>query len=334
MRALLEKWFNKIWHKNGFMAVALSPLSWLFGALVKLRRSWYRNGKLKSRRLSCPVIIVGNITVGGTGKTPFIIWLIKQLSRQDITAGVISRGHGRLGKELAEVTMDSHVNEVGDEPLLIHKKTGSPVFVAQDRASAGGALLEKHDVDVIISDDGLQHYKLQRDMEIVLIDSERGFGNGRLLPAGPLREPESRLSEADTVIANIGSGERRLDISNISMRMDHSYVVALATGEKREITSFEGSIVHAVAGIGHPERFFGQLRSAGLKIIPHIFPDHAVYKEADLSFNDGASVLMTEKDAIKCESFAQRNWWYVPVTVRLSQPGEGELLDKISLLVN
>ncbi|MDZ4098664.1 MAG: tetraacyldisaccharide 4'-kinase, partial [Methylophilaceae bacterium] len=268
-------------------------------------------GILKSYRSQVPIIVIGNITVGGTGKTPLVIWLTDQLKRAGFTPGIISRGYGVNNHQSIEVALDALPGEVGDEPVLLARRTGCPVFVNIDRVSAAKSLLQVYPAcDVIISDDGMQHYRMQRDIELVVVDAARSFGNQMLLPAGPLREPVSRLKQVDAVIYN----GRPTDLAGFEM------VLQATTIRRVDDPRIEASLdvlanvpIKAVAGIGNPKRFFQQLRELQLGIEEHVFPDHHAYRLEDLAFDGDAVVLMTEKDAVKCAPFAKQNWWYLPV---------------------
>ncbi len=288
----------------------LLPLSGLFCLLVWLRRLAYRRGWLKSQALNVPVVIVGNISVGGTGKTPLIIWMAQRLVAMGHRPGIILRGYGgSVGSQPTEVTPASSTAEVGDEAVMIRRRTQCPVYVGSRRVETGRRLLAEQDCDLLLSDDGLQHYALQRDLEIVVIDGKRRFANGFCLPAGPLREPTGRLREVDLVIVN---GDPRP--GECGMRVTAEQAVSLQDGETRALGEFAGQPLHAVAGIGHPERFFASLRDAGLQPVCHAYPDHHPYTEEDFRTISSQTVLMTEKDGVKCQQFAPPGFWYVPAT--------------------
>jgi tetraacyldisaccharide 4'-kinase len=314
------------WHP---VTLLLLPLSGLFCLLSWLRRLAYRLGWLRSARLQVPVIIVGNISVGGTGKTPLIIWLARRLVELGHRPGIILRGYGgNTGAQPLPVTPSSSPAEVGDEAVVIKRRTNCPVFVGRARAEAGSRLLASHDCDLVLSDDGLQHYALERDLEIVVIDGERRFGNGLCLPAGPLREPTRRLRRADLVIVN---GLAQAD--EYSMQVGAKEAVALDGGEIRSLSEFTGTRHHALAGIGHPERFFSTLREAGLQPICHPFPDHYSYTEDEMAAFSGETVLMTEKDGVKCEQFARPGFWCVPATAMPDEAFQRALVEKIKRLM-
>ena len=299
-----------LWYEPSPAVWPLIPLSWLFCAAVWLRRRAYRIGLLRAHRLPVPVIVVGNISVGGTGKTPLVVWLVGHLSRAGFRPGVISRGYGGDAESgPRRVQADSRPESVGDEALLITRRTGCPTVVSVDRPAAARRLLNETDCNLIVSDDGLQHYALERDVEIVVIDGRRRFGNGHCLPAGPLREPPGRLAEADMVVCN-GDPPGREYRMDMQQGGAINLVDPLTTAR---LADFAAGPVHALAGIGNPERFFALLRWHGLKVTEHAFPDHHPYTRADLPPDDGRPVLMTEKDAVKCEPFAERRLWFVPI---------------------
>lgn len=310
-----------IWYESSPWLWLLLPLSGLYCAVVALRRWAYRVGFKKTHRLDVPVIVVGNLTVGGTGKTPLVTWLAHFLRAQGYRPGLIARGYGGKARHWPQtVTPDSDPARVGDEPVLLATATGCPMAVAPDRVAAARALLAEHACNIILSDDGLQHYALGRDLEIAVIDGERRFGNGHCLPAGPLREPAERLKQVDLVVAN-GTAEA----GEFAMRVEAGEAVNLVTGERRALARFRGQRVHAVAGIGHPARFFAALRAAALNVEEHAFPDHHAFRPEDLPFTD-AAVLMTEKDAVKCRGFAQAGHWAVGTRVELDEGFGSRLL--------
>ena len=307
----------------------LAPLSLLYGTLVRLRRAAFRLGLFARVRVGCPVIVIGNVTVGGTGKTPLTLWLAAALRARGLAVGILSRGYGRAGGEVRVVHPESSWSEVGDEPLLLARRSGCPTVVAADRVAGARRLLELG-ARVILCDDGLQHLRLVRDCEILVIDGARGFGNGRLLPAGPLREPAAlALAGADLKVVNGIPEHASLSGTGPLLRMDllAGAAVALVAGQgSRPLADFGATRVHAVAGIGNPARFFRELRDQELNLIEHAFPDHYPLKAADLAFGDELPVLMTEKDAVKCAAFADARLWYVPVEARFSEADASALL--------
>jgi tetraacyldisaccharide 4'-kinase len=320
MKKTLARWAVDVWYKDAFLGILLLPFAYIFSDIVRVRRFLYRKGILKSHTLPVPVIVVGNITVGGTGKTPLIIWLAELLKSSGYKPGIISRGYGGQSDTWPQsVTGDSDVNKVGDEALLVAKQTRLPVVVGPLRVGPAKKLLADFDCNVVLSDDGLQHYKLNRDIEIAVIDGERRFGNGYCLPAGPLREPIERLSSVDFVVVN---GDKYAD-HEFSMQLVGDMAVNLSTGEQRLLQAFQGTECHALAGIGNPERFFKLLESAGVSCITHSFPDHYQFDRNDIEFGDDKPVLMTEKDAVKCTQFAGFHHWYVPVKA-IPEPAFGQ----------
>ncbi|HJP97207.1 MAG TPA: tetraacyldisaccharide 4'-kinase, partial [Rhodanobacteraceae bacterium] len=301
------------------------PLTAFYGGVVRLRRRLYRGGVLRSQRLPVPVVVVGNIVAGGAGKTPLVIAMVEALRTRGWKPGVVSRGYGgsATGPRLLSAQPDPSV--AGDEPALIATRTSMPVAIGADR-SAAAMLLVDEGVDVIVADDGLQHYALRRDVEICVVDGARRLGNGRLLPAGPLREPAARLREVDFVVCN--GGEPRA--GEIPMRLMLGDAVSIADpGGRKQLAAFAGARAHAVAGIGNPARFFGSLRETGIDAVVHAFPDHHSYAPGDLAFGDDLPVLMTEKDAVKCRGFARTNWWSVPVTAGLPESFIDAVADRL-----
>lgn len=351
MRRLDYYWYHK--HP---LVMLLLPLSWLFCMVSMLRRKAYQSQLLKVNRLPVPVIIVGNISVGGTGKTPLVVWLIDFLKQAGYKPAIISRGYGGGAQQWPQrVLPGSDAASVGDEAVLLARRCDCPMAVAPNRVAAARMVLENNGCDIIVCDDGLQHYALARDIEIAVIDGMRRFGNGYCLPAGPLRERPGRLDGVDFVVVNGEAGEV---INNQAAVLAHScdadgsasvtggrtpeaacpayFPMRLHPGALRQVSDddkrcdisvFHGQVVHAVAGIGHPVRFFQHLKESGIKVIEHAFPDHHPFTAQDLQFGENASVIMTEKDAVKCRSFARENHWYLPVDAQLT-PEFGERLLK------
>jgi tetraacyldisaccharide 4'-kinase len=327
---VVSRWIEQQWQGSSAWAGLLIPLSWLFALVSGLRRLLYRLGWLRAQRLPVPVIVVGNISVGGTGKTPLVIWLAQQLQQHGYQPGIISRGYGGTATQLPRpVLADSAAQDVGDEPVLLANDSGCPVWVGHDRAAAGRALLAAHPaVTVLISDDGLQHYKLARDIELAVMDGARGFGNRRLLPAGPLREPLARLSSVDAVIVNQLATTRPADVPAavpvyFMALQAQQFVNLLDPARRASAAEFVGRPIHAVAGIGHPQRFFEQLTALGIQAETHAFPDHHAYAAHELAWPE--PILMTAKDAVKCGAFATANMWMLPVQAVL-QPNPIELV--------
>ncbi|MEO8145832.1 MAG: tetraacyldisaccharide 4'-kinase [Betaproteobacteria bacterium] len=316
----------KHWSRRGAIAWLLWPASLAFGVAAFFRRLFYKLHVFKSHKAGIPVIVVGNLTVGGSGKTPLVLWIAQLLKEHGWKPGIVSRGHGGSATEPREANIASDPAEVGDEPILLARRSGCPVWVAPERVVACRMLREQHpECDVIVTDDGLQHYALARDIEICVVDA-RGFWNGFLLPAGPLREPASRLSSVDAVIAH-----ECPDVKGYRMQLQGENLVRITDAhDVRPVKSFAGQKVHAVAGIGDPKRFFLHLARFGLKPVPHPFPDHHAFSAADLDFGDEAPVVMTEKDAVKCRRLARPNHWVFPVNAVLDPGFERWLLEKLS----
>lgn len=299
------------WYGKGRVPWWCHPLAALYGLVVALRRMLYRYGWLRAVRLPCPVIVVGNITAGGTGKTPLTLALVDALRGRGYRPGVVSRGYGGSQHQPSLLDEAPDPDKVGDEPCLI-RASGVPVAVGRDRPAAAQLLIDAG-CNLIIADDGLQHYRLARDVEICVVDGERRFGNARLLPAGPLREPLQRLRQVDFRVCNGDNPQ----VGEVPMRLSGGFARALCDGREQALATFSGRRVHAVAAIGHPQRFFASLAKQGLDVMAHPFPDHHVFTPEDLAFADDFPVLMTEKDAVKCRGFAQSHWWSAPVKADL-----------------
>lgn len=334
-------WLERHWYHITPLHFILQPISLLFGLLASARRWLFRNGMLASARLPVPVIVVGNITVGGSGKTPLTLWLAQQLLDSGWHPGIISRGYTRGAQPATPKAKNSNTQNfpqavystsnpetVGDEAVLMAQRKLCPVWVGQNRASTAQALLEAHpECDVLLSDDGLQHYRLQRDVEIAVVDGIRRFGNGLLLPAGPLREPPSRLAEVDAVVANGGvaaAGEFSMQLHG------ESFYNLLNPETLAQAGDFHGQRLHAIAGIGHPQRFFAHLNKLGLSINTHPFPDHHRYTPADLDYTEADAILMTEKDAVKCAAFATEKCWVLRVDAQVSPALTQLILKKVT----
>jgi tetraacyldisaccharide 4'-kinase len=314
---MLRQWFERQWQTTGWAQCLLLPLSWLFAWLATARRWCYKTGLFSSQDLPVPVIVVGNLSVGGVGKTPLVIYLAQQLKAAGYTPGILSRGYG--GQHTGEVTSNSLPELFGDEPVLIARRSGCPVWVDASRVVGGLALIKVHpQVNVVICDDGLQHYALQRDIEIAVVQRPLGLGNGRLLPAGPLREPLNRLQHVDIVIE---SGQLPL-----APALAKTYQLKLRGATWTSVNDFhsetstevlrEQSLV-AMAGIGHPQRFFDVLESMGLQCETRALADHYVYTQADFEALHEKTVLMTEKDAVKCQHLGLSRAWFLPVSAEL-----------------
>ncbi|AGN87961.1 tetraacyldisaccharide 4'-kinase [Enterobacter sp. R4-368] len=313
----------RIWSGESPLWLLLLPLSWLYGLVSGAIRFAYRIGLKKSWRAPVPVVVVGNLTAGGNGKTPVVIWLVEQLQQRGIRVGVVSRGYGgKADRYPLVLTPETTTAQAGDEPVLIYQRTGAPVAVSPVRSDAVSAILAQYPVQLIITDDGLQHYKLARDKEIVVVDGVRRFGNGWWLPAGPMRERASRLKSVDAIITNGGVARAE----EIPMRLRPGLAVNLRTGERRDVHTLTNIV--AMAGIGHPPRFFATLTECGATLQKTVaLADHQALSlhEVKPLVKPGQTLVMTEKDAVKCRSFAEDNWWYLPVDAQL----EGELAQKL-----
>lgn len=324
-----SKSFFCIWYKKSLSVYLLLPVSWFFYLVVLTRRWLYQVGIFKSTKFSVPVLIVGNITLGGTGKTPLVIYLAKLLKEKGYSPGIVSRGYGgKANKNPQVVRTESTPDQVGDEPLLIAKHTECPVFICANRVAAVKKMIIEADCNIIISDDGMQHYALDRQIEISVVDSERKFGNGFLLPAGPLREPISRLKKVDFIVINGMSKDLKLAAPVYQMELKPSKIYNLIDPQKTLPLDQVNQPVHAVAGIGNPQRFFETLRSLGLNIIEHVYPDHHQFQLSDFHFNDQFPVVMTEKDSVKCKKFNKENFWYLPVEAKVEIAFINKLLEK------
>lgn len=320
----------RIWSGESPLWLLLLPFSWLYGLVSGLIRLSYKLGLKKAWRAPVPVVVVGNLTAGGNGKTPVVIWLVEQLQQQGIRVGVVSRGYGGKAETYPLLlNPDTTTAQAGDEPVLIFQRTGAPVAVSPVRSDAVKALLAAHSVQLIITDDGLQHYRLARDKEIVVVDGVRRFGNGWWLPAGPMRERASRLQSVDAIITNGGEALA----GEIPMRLLPGQAVNLLTGEHRALTELHDVV--AMAGIGHPPRFFATLENSGLQPVKTVaLADHQALMLADVEAltTPGQTLIMTEKDAVKCRAFAKPNWWYLPVDAELSGERAQRLLQELVAL--
>jgi tetraacyldisaccharide 4'-kinase len=327
-RSDLEWRLQGLWYDGSWSYRLLLPLSWLYCGFSRLRRTAYRLGLLRSTALGCRVVVVGNLVAGGSGKTPLVIALARTLQNQGLRVGVLCRGYrGRSKQWPVAVRADSDPVEVGDEAVLIAQKTGLPVMAGPRRVDAGKALLRDTPCDVLLCDDGLQHYALRRDIEILVIDAERGYGNGACLPAGPLREPRARVGAADAVVA---LGGPCAGATTVMHYVGGEICKLLDPQHCYRLDAFAGQVVHAVAGIGYPQRFFRQLLDAGLSLEAHAFDDHHLFTPQDLAFSGGGPVLMTEKDAVKCRAFARSDWWVVPVEAQLDGTFEAWLVNALN----
>ncbi|MDG6882315.1 Tetraacyldisaccharide 4'-kinase [Phocoenobacter uteri] len=319
----------KIWQTRSVITWLLSPLSLLFYIISTIRRTLFCKNYLKSYRSPVPILIVGNISVGGNGKTPLVIWLVEQLQQKGIKVGVISRGYGGSTKEYPQlVTAQSSAEQVGDEPVLIVQRTGVPLAISPNRQQSIELLLKTYSLDLIIADDGLQHYKLQRDFEWVVIDGERRFGNGFVLPAGGLRELPSRLKSVNALICNGGITQD----NEHKMTLSTEYAINVKTNEKVALSELAQQQCVAMAGIGFPPRFFNMLANLGFNLTAcHSFADHQAYSKEQLNplAKQNEILLMTEKDAVKCRTFAEDNWFFVPINATFSEISTKQLLGPI-----
>ncbi len=360
LKRVLQELPERVWYQGHWLGRWLIPLGWLYCGIARLRRWLYQRGWLASYSAPVPVLVVGNLSVGGTGKTPLVLWLAGYLAERGYRPGIALRGYGRkpfdknatagvdtdasggrgarhragVGRsrnadeqhnpqaygpvleQPRQVPPDAEVSEFGDEAVLLAQRAGCPVMVGRDRAAAANELAQYCGCDLVITDDGLQHYRLRRQIEILVVDGERGFGTRRCLPAGPLREPIGRHRGVDLVIENCGLKKNHTEVLDAHrMQLQPADAVSLVDPSlRRPLADFAGQPVTAVAGIGNPQRFFTMLRGFGLMIVPRPYPDHHHYRLADLRSWPAGPVLMTEKDAVKCRAFAELAHWYVPVT--------------------
>jgi tetraacyldisaccharide 4'-kinase len=328
----MQAWLEHVWYAGTPPPWWLRPWSLLYAGAAGLRRLSYARRWRAATRLPAPVLIVGNLSVGGTGKTPLVHWLVERLRERGLRPGIVSRGYGGSTAAVRLIDAADDPGVVGDETVLLATRTQAPVAVGRDRPAAA-RLLTEAGCDVIVSDDGLQHYALARDCEIVVVDGERRFGNGWRLPAGPLRESPARLRSADAVVVNGGASPdgrprtaRALE-GALTMRLEGDCAVSVHGAERRPLADFAGREVHAVAGIGNPERFFELLRVHGISITRHPLPDHARLRSEDISFPDEHPVLMTEKDAVKCRELSAPRHWYVPVTASFETGASKQLME-------
>jgi len=316
------KSLDQYWNNINIISIVLLPLSALFYLISQLRKFFYQAGVLASYKSPVPVIVVGNISVGGTGKTPLIIELVKQLQALGKKPGVISRGYGGAANHWPQIVNEkSSAKIVGDEPQLIFQRTKCPFVAGPNRRDDIELLLKQFECDVVLSDDGLQHYAMRRDIEIAVVDAKRKFGNGFCLPAGPLRETVSRLNQVDLVLLNGGANNE----ASFNVQATKCSTVGSNQTCTETLSFFSGKTVHAIAGIGNPSRFFSMLEKNNINVISHEFEDHHNFKQSDICFDDNLPVLMTEKDAIKCGTFTLKNTWAVPVKIKLSESAQNKL---------
>lgn len=314
---MLSQIIQRSWYRTfSVVTLLLLPLSVLFCAIVAVRRALYNFGVLRQKKLPVPVVVIGNISVGGTGKTPLVIAIVQYLKSKNYNPGVVSRGYGGQSRQWPQsVTSKSDPAAVGDEAVLIAGRCGCPVSVGPDRVKAAETLLQDHQCNIIVSDDGLQHLALQRDIEIVVIDGERRFGNGLCLPAGPLRELTSRMNHAQIIVSN---GHERANEQKMQL-VGNAFQNIRKSGSTLSAAELAGKHVHAVSGIGNNERFFRTLESMNINIMRHAFPDHFIYSAKDIDFADELPIIMTEKDAVKCRQFASDNAWFLKIDAKLNE---------------
>lgn len=327
MKRWLHGWLLRRWYGRWPVWI-LVPFSWLFILLTAFRRALYRTGILLPDVVPAPVIVVGNLSVGGSGKTPCTLWLAEKFAAAGYHPGMITRGYGGHAKSWPRlVTADGDAHEVGDEAVLLARRSGLPVAAGPDRVAAARLLVEKQRVNLILSDDGLQHYRLPRAAEVIMLDGSRGLGNGWRLPAGPLRESVRRLRSAQFVVVKAGAGvPSNIPAGACLMTLELVEAVSLADGSRCPLSEFAGKRVHAVAAIADPEQFFAALRAAGLQVDGRTLPDHAELEKSDIAFGDDLPVLMTEKDAVKCAHLQTENTWFVPATARFDGRDDTRIL--------
>jgi len=331
MKLFNADYITQSWYQSAPWLYLLFPLYLVYAFVIYCRKTLYRFNLFTSYRSPLPVIIVGNITVGGTGKSPLVTYLVESLQALGYQPGVVSRGYGAALErtQVKEVFANSTALEVGDEPLMLKRRLNCPIFVSPSRRLAVQALM-KSGCDIVIADDGLQHYALARDIEICVFDGQRGWGNGYLLPMGPLREPKSRVNSCDFIVVN-GQNTRHDYRLNKAFQMDlqREDLINLHSHDSKSMVEFSGQTVNAVAAIGNPERFFASLESQGLKIERHAFDDHHHYQKGNFEFSNAYPIIMTEKDAVKCHHLHLDQAWYMPVSAKLSADLAGEIVKKL-----
>jgi len=335
MKSLQQRWYSSASRADVLLWLLL-PISWLYCAVASVRRKFYQLNIKQSYAGNAPLVVIGNIVVGGSGKTPLIISVCKMIQQKGYKPGVVSRGYGGKFVGIKQVVENDSAEIVGDEPLMISQRTGVPVVVGADRVAAVKYLLENNHCDIVLSDDGLQHYRMQRDLEIAVVDANRGFGNAFCLPAGPLREPVARLQEVDLVVYNGSKNTDDEDNNNTcSYHLKIIDLCPLLGGDSTELSFHHAKKIHAIAGIGNPARFFSLLRDQGLDVIEHAFADHHFFQQSDFSEWQNSCIIMTEKDAVKCQHLSLPDAWVLRVSAELSETLEADLVSKIMpLLVN
>lgn len=331
----MEFWYQPLTWRRPWVALLILPM-WLFRGVSAFRSFAYRRGLLRQEKLPVPVVIVGNISVGGTGKTPLLLKLAESLQENGLRVGIISRGYGAQRTDFPHLLSSRDLAiSVGDEPMLLARRSGCPVVIDPQRARGGRYLLQQADVDIVLSDDGLQHYALRRNFEIVVIDATRGLGNGYCLPLGPLRESAARLQTVNYIVVNGSGGDTSYgrDCANVELAIKR--FVRLTDQESVSSVYWEGKLrIHAVAGIGNPQRFFDSLRSLNFDIVEHVFPDHHPYRASDFHFDEDLPIIMTEKDAVKCAGFEiPFDTWFAEADISTASHGYSRLIDKLCRLV-
>ena len=327
----LETLIEKVWYSKNIFSLLLSPLSLIYISIIYLRHTLYGLGLISITKINVPTIVIGNIGVGGTGKTPLVIWLAKHFKDKGFLPGIVSRGYG--GTYLSNIELVKPTSNpllVGDEPVIIARNTNCPVVVAKKRAKGAKELVEKYNCNIILCDDGMQHYSLARDIEIAVIDGQRRFGNNYCFPAGPLREPKSRIFKADLIVS-------KYNARTCEHKMDYTYHQLVSLNELSKtipISDLHGMTVHVIAGINNPDHFFSYLRSHKLELIVHKFPDHNSYTEDDVKFDDNFPVVMTEKDAVKCLNYSSDKHWYIPISAELSKSFVCDLDKHMGKIIN
>ncbi|MET0281372.1 MAG: tetraacyldisaccharide 4'-kinase [Steroidobacteraceae bacterium] len=329
----LRSWLQSKWY-GPLPPPWLRPLAACYGWALALRRAAYRYGIFTSRHPGIPVVVVGNLTAGGTGKTPLVMWLAQRLTECGLRPGIVLRGYGGRSSGPRLLHAGATAADVGDEAVLLAAATGCPVAVGACRPDAAD-LLARAGCELVLADDGLQHLALRRDLAVVVVDGERGFGNGALLPAGPLREPAMRLAAADVVVVH-GTDLHAVVAGGaaLHMRLEPQPLQSLRGNRQRPLQALRGLRLHAVAGIGHPARFFAQLRALGASPIEHAFADHHRFQASDFAFGDGLDIVMTAKDAVKCRAFATDSMWCLPVSAQLPDPDAARLLHLVTALLS
>ncbi len=315
--------FQNAWYQNKVVWWPLIPLSILYRWGVKFRKMLYSTGVFPQEKFPIPIIIVGNITVGGTGKTPLVIYVAELLKSHGFKPGIVSRGYKGEHREPTIVTSKSDPKQVGDEAVVVVKRTHCAMVVGKNRSLAIKKLLKEYAVDVVISDDGLQHYAISRQIEIAVVDGNRRFGNEYCLPVGPLREPKNRLDQVNLIVINNG----KTKANEHAMRYDPGLLYhALNPTQEQTLDTWKGKKVHAVTGLGNPKQFFDLLKNYGLEVIPHAYPDHYFFKSQDVVFADHLPIIMTEKDAVKCTAFFGEHHWILPIKAAVSPMFNAQLL--------